>query len=76
MEHHLVQGLVNNLRKFCMMKLFAHFFIYATQNFPNIKITSTLSLIDIMPLMDLFKISPDFNQLPIQGVLNTIYKKK
>ena len=36
--------------------------------FPNKEITSTVSLIDIMPtLMDLLEISPNLNQLPIQG---------
>ena len=36
--------------------------------FPPKEITSTVSLIDIMPtLMDLLKITPNFNKLPIQG---------
>jgi arylsulfatase A-like enzyme len=36
--------------------------------FPPKEITSTVSLIDIMPtLMDLLNITPNFNKLPIQG---------
>ena len=36
--------------------------------FPPKEITSTVSLIDIMPtLMDLLEITPNFNKLPIQG---------
>ena len=36
--------------------------------FPKKEITSTVSLIDIMPtLMDLLKITPNENKLPIQG---------